>query len=577
VNADALAGSDRTERLKARIGGALKRRFFLRFHVSLILLFTFCAGLVTTRVLLWLGIDTMWARYLLAMLVAYGAFLVGVRLWLAYVGASALPDAGLPGTSANASRKDACKGSGGLDLPFDFGGGGGGGAGGRALNLPFRGGGGADFAGGGASDSFVSADAGADLLRSGGDSAGASGSGSGSGFSLDLGDADGIVVLLLALLVLLAVVGSAAWIIWIGPEILVEAAFEAMLAGGLVKSLHGSGIGGWMGRVLWKTLLPFTLVAASAVAFAAIGQSAYPDARTFREVVRAAWLGEKASGLPLVPVDPDPDVARVDEELSQLGPIEKLTRAADRGRASALLVERGGKLARARREEEMMASYDQALSLVRADDAVDLQTRAADAMRLKGYALAEAGKSDAALATYAGLRERFSGATDPELQWRLAWAMLQEAILSEGREEGSGLALMQEVARRYAASADRQVRVQVSTAFYTQGLADIWRAKKGGGTALAATMPAAVAKFESVLATSAPDTAEAAKALAGIAYGRFLLGDRAGAQQALARIPVRQRDWIRSSEIGMYLENRVLPADAEFRSWSDQQLKAGNG
>jgi hypothetical protein len=270
-------------------------------------------------------------------------------------------------------------------------------------------------------------------------------------------------------------------------------------------------------------------------------------------------------------------VARVDEELSQLGPIEKLTRAADRGRASALLVERGGKLARARREEEMMASYDQALSLVRADDAVDLQTRAADAMRLKGYALAEAGKSDAALATYAGLRERFSGATDPELQWRLAWAMLQEAILSEGREEGSGLALMQEVARRYAASADRQVRVQVSTAFYTQGLADIWRAKKGGGTALAATMPAAVAKFESVLATSAPDTAEAAKALAGIAYGRFLLGDRAGAQQALARIPVRQRDWIRSSEIGMYLENRVLPADAEFRSWSDQQLKAGNG
>ena len=365
------SGPDRMERIKARIGGTLKRRFFLRFHISLILVFTFCAGLATTRVLLWLGMKAMWLRYLAAMLVAYVAFLVGVRLWLAYVGAAQLPDA--------------------------------------------------------------------------------------------------------IVLVLLAVIGSAFRIIWIGPEILVEAAFEAMLAGGLVKSLHGGGTGGWVGRVLWETLLPFILVAGAAAAFAPIGQSAYPDARTLREVVRAAWLGEEAAGEALAPRETDPDIARADEDLNRLGAFDKLVKPDDRARVASALVRKGGLLARSKRHEEMEAAYDRAAGLVRPGDPPEMQHMAADAMRLKAYALGEAGKSEEALAAYSALQERIGK---------------------------SGIA---------------------------------------------------------------------------IAYGGFLSGDRTRATQALAQIPMKERNWILSSVIAIYADNRTLPIDAEFRVLGEQQLKAANG
>jgi tetratricopeptide (TPR) repeat protein len=574
VKAATDSGPDRTERIKARIAGTLKRRFFLRFHISLILVFTFCAGLVTTRVLLWLGMETMWLRYLAAMLVAYLAFLVGVRLWLAYVGAAELPDAIVPvGASVDRDRKGRKgDGGGGIDLPFDLGGGGGGAG---PVNLPFRGGGGGNFAGGGASDSFVSGEGAGDLLPSVGSSGGSSGSG--SGFSLDLGDGDGLAVLLLALLVLLAVVGSAFWIIWIGPEILVEAAFEAMLAGGLVKSLHGGGTGGWVGRVLWKTLLPFILVAGAAVAFAAIGQSAYPDARTFREVVRAAWLGEEATGEALAPRETDPDIARADEDLNRLGALDKLFKPDDRARAASALVRKGELLARSKRHEEMEDAYDRAAGLVHPGDPPEMQHVAADAIRLKAYALGEAGKSEEALASYSALQERIGNSGDAELQWRSAWGTLQQAVLMEAREEGSGEAVLAIMVRRFGNSPSREVRGQVSDAHYTRGLISLWRAKKDQGAKLAITLPETIARFESARDAAAPDSANLAQAWSGIAYGRFLSGDRTGAAQALAQIPMKERNWILSSVIAMYVDNRTLPIDPEFRVLGEQQLKAANG
>ncbi len=565
---------DRRERIKARIGGALKRRFFLRFHVSLILVFTFCAGLVTTRVLLWLGVETMWLRYLASMLVAYAAFLVGVRLWLAYVGAADMPDAVRPvGASVDRDRKARRGDGGGFDLPLDLGGGGGGGAG--PVRLPFRGGGGGDFAGAGASDSFVSGEGVGDLLPSVGGSGG--GSGSGSGFSFDLGDADGLVVLLLALLVLLAVLGSAFWIIWIGPEILVEAAFEAMLAGGLIKTLRAGGAGGWIGRVLWKTLLPFILVTGAAVAFAAIGQSAYPHARTFREVLRAAWLGEEATGEALVPRETDPDIARLDDDLYRLGAIDKLVKPDDRARAASALLRKGELLARRDRHNEMEVAYDRAAALVHAGDPPDMQQTAADALRLKAYALGEAGKSDAALAAYAALQERIGGSGDVQMQWRSAWGTLQQAALMEAREEGSGEAILADMVLRFGGSSNQEVRGQVSDAHYTLGLISLWRAKKDQGARLATMVAETLARFEAARAAAAPDSANFAQAWSGIAYIRFLSGDRNGAAQALAQVPVKERNWILLSVIAMYVDNRTLPVDAEFRALGVQQLKAANG
>jgi len=579
VKAERDSGHDRMKRLKARIGGTLKRRFFLRFHVSLILAFTFCAGLVTTRCLLWLGVDTMWVRYLMAMGVAYGAFLLGVRMWLAYVGAADFPNAVVPSTKAADRGKKEPGGGGGLDLPLDFGARGGGGGSGT-INMPFRSGGGGSFAGGGASDSFASVDAAGDLLPAMGGGSGGSGSGSGFSFgdlSLDLGDGDGLVVLLLALVVLLAVVGGAFWIIWIGPEILVEAAFEALLAGGLVKSLHGGSLGGWIGRVLWKTLFPFTLVAAAAVAFAAIGQGAYPQARTFREVVRAAWLGEEATGAVLAPRDPDPEIAAIDRDLADMGPIDKIVTPDDRYRVATLMIRKGGVLSNRERVDEFEAAYDRAAEMIRPGDPPHLQHAAADAIRLKAYALAGAGKGEAAVATYNTLQERFGSSGDAEMQWRSAWASLQQAYITEEREPGRGEAMLEEMTRRFGGNGDAHLRGIVSDGHYSRGLMSLWRAKKDGGAALPSAIAETIARFEAARALAEPNSAQLAQAWSGIAYGRFLAGDRGGAERALAQVPSSQRNWILSSVISTYVDNRTLPVDAEFRTLGERLLKAANG
>ena len=65
---------------------SLSARFFLRFHVSLILLFTILFGWLTDIALLNIGITSMMVRYPLAIIAAYGVFLLGVYCWIEYSG-----------------------------------------------------------------------------------------------------------------------------------------------------------------------------------------------------------------------------------------------------------------------------------------------------------------------------------------------------------------------------------------------------------------------------------------------------------------------------------------------------------
>jgi hypothetical protein len=67
--------------LRRRLG----QRFFVRWHMSLILAGVVLAGLGASRVLLALGIRSMPVRWLLVLVFAYGVFFVLVRLWMAYV------------------------------------------------------------------------------------------------------------------------------------------------------------------------------------------------------------------------------------------------------------------------------------------------------------------------------------------------------------------------------------------------------------------------------------------------------------------------------------------------------------
>lgn len=93
-----------------------------------------------------------------------------------------------------------------------------------------------------------------------------------------------IVVGLLAL-----AIGGAFFIISMGPEILIEAAFSALLAGGLIKSGKKVSDPDWIGSVMKATWIPFAIVLVMAWIFAGMADAVMPQAQTFNDVWRAVW------------------------------------------------------------------------------------------------------------------------------------------------------------------------------------------------------------------------------------------------------------------------------------------------
>jgi hypothetical protein len=69
-----------------RLRHSLPARFVLRFHVGLILAFSIFAGWLFDVLLLKIGLYSMAWRYSLSILAAYGAFLIGVYIWIEYSG-----------------------------------------------------------------------------------------------------------------------------------------------------------------------------------------------------------------------------------------------------------------------------------------------------------------------------------------------------------------------------------------------------------------------------------------------------------------------------------------------------------
>jgi hypothetical protein len=72
--------------LKERLKYSLASRFFLRFHVSLMLGAAVATGWAANRALFSAGIDSMLFRHVASVLAAYGGFLVGLRIWIEYSG-----------------------------------------------------------------------------------------------------------------------------------------------------------------------------------------------------------------------------------------------------------------------------------------------------------------------------------------------------------------------------------------------------------------------------------------------------------------------------------------------------------
>lgn len=213
---------------KQRFKESLLARYFVRFHMSLILLATMGAGMLASRFLLGWGVQVPFVRYPLNVVLSYGVFLLLVRLWISYVNEEEshadtaldlLEETGLPDIPLSSVR--------------------GGGGGGINLNLP----------------------------------------------DIDVGDGDGCAVLAVLALLIAVILGAGGYLLYTAPEILSEVAFDAMLASSLVKVTRRMERQGWIVSAVRGTIIPFSIVLATTLALAYTMHRTCPSASTVREAL----------------------------------------------------------------------------------------------------------------------------------------------------------------------------------------------------------------------------------------------------------------------------------------------------
>jgi hypothetical protein len=269
-----------------RVRRLLLRRGLPRVQMSLILAATGAAGFVASFVLLHLGLWRMWVRYPLAVLFAYGVFLLLLRVWLILHGRAARGRLDVDLNAADVASdiaRDAFGGTG--PAPDTFGGGGD--FGGAGVSGSFG-----DGLGAGLRQAAPAYDAGG--VASGGGGGGGAGGGdllSGLDFDFDL-DSEGCVFFLLALALIVAGVCASLYVVYAAPVLLAEILVEGVLLSGLYRGMRrarrdSGGGGDWLGAAVRRTWLPVLL---TLLTFAAAGYllgRAAPRARSIGEAFRA--------------------------------------------------------------------------------------------------------------------------------------------------------------------------------------------------------------------------------------------------------------------------------------------------
>jgi hypothetical protein len=179
--------------------------------MMLVVALTAAVGFLTSFALLHTGVDSMWVRYLVAVVIAYAAFLFLLWCWL---------------------RLRSSDLSAGLDIPSPSTSGGSG-----PLPKETWEPGGGQFGGGGASGSFEES---TEVARFTADT-GPSLSSKSSGISDALGgfDLEELAVVLLAITAVVGASLAAVWIVWAAPALLAELMLDAALAAGLYRRLRG--------------------------------------------------------------------------------------------------------------------------------------------------------------------------------------------------------------------------------------------------------------------------------------------------------------------------------------------------
>lgn len=210
----------------------LTDKFFLRFHMSLILTLVVMTGFWSSKLLYLMGLENMTLRYSLSFLLSYASFFAFIKIWLWYV----FTTRDNQETSWNL-----------LDFDLWFLG--------SKKSGPSWGGKGGNFSGGGASSSFDKS-SGVESKASGFMNFSSKGSSKASSFVPDLDEGAPFVVAFLIIACVFVLLGSALYFVFNAPMILGEIAFELALGIGILKSnTRTSHPFEWMNSAFKKTWL----------------------------------------------------------------------------------------------------------------------------------------------------------------------------------------------------------------------------------------------------------------------------------------------------------------------------------
>ena len=218
-------------------------------HASLILLLTGLAGFLVSFVLLRLGVTDMWLRYPVAILVAYGVFLILLRVWLSLSRPREWDVLDIVETTVEVVSSDST----------------------QVSNPGFGGGG--DFAGGGGGGSWGQSVSTVTTTKSSGS----------SGFSFDV-DLEDAWLLLLVVVALAAALIVVLYVVYIAPALLAEILLDGVLLAGLYKRVKTIEHRHWLRGALRRTAVPAIIVV---VLFTIAGfamQRVAPEAHSVGEV-----------------------------------------------------------------------------------------------------------------------------------------------------------------------------------------------------------------------------------------------------------------------------------------------------
>ena len=227
-----------------RIKHRLEQDSFPRIQMSLIVGLTGAAGLLFSFTMLQLGVTSMALRYPLALLMAYGVFLLLLWLWL------------------RTKAEDY------VDIP-DFSGSGSSGSG--DYTPAFEGGGG-HFGGGGASGSF-DMPAGSDSSPLS-DAVGA------------VGDADELAIPLLVIVFAVGLALASLYVVYVAPMLFAELLVDGALSYVLYRRIKATDSPHWVESAVRRTALPFALTAVFVSATGAAMAAYAPGAHSIGQVVQ---------------------------------------------------------------------------------------------------------------------------------------------------------------------------------------------------------------------------------------------------------------------------------------------------